>query len=184
MLPKMKKERKDQDTIPDEILNQRAQLYAQVEDKIEIKGEIKEYLTFRLGQQWYMVGTHQLSEILEPQRISFLPRNKKFISGTMNVRGNIVLVADIKALLNIPEEPDHPHAKIILTRIDGDLTGFSVDEITGVQHIDTYKIKPAISTIHELSAEFINGLYQTQEKHFVLLNLGRLWLEMANKLGN
>ena len=179
----MKPERKDQNTISDEILNQRAELYAQVENKIEIKGEIKEYLAFRLGQQWYMADTKQLSEVLEPQRVSILPRTRKFISGIMNVRGNIILVADIKALLNVSEEAKHPGAKIILTRLEGDLTGFLVDEILGVMRIDTYKIKPAISTIHELAAEFINGLYQAQDKHFVLLNLGRLWQEMANKLG-
>lgn len=180
----MKTKLKTPDTIPDEILNQRAQLYARVEEKVEIKGEIREYLAFRLGQQWYLADTRQLSEVLEPQRISLFPRNRKFISGAMNVRGNIVLIADIKALLNISGKPGHEPARIILTMIDGDLTGFLVDEILGVAHIDTYEIKPAISTIHELTAEFINGLYQTQDRHFVLLNLGRLWLEMANKLGN
>jgi len=173
----------DQNTIPDEILNARAELYAQVEERIEIKGQIKEYIAFRLGQQWYMADTHQLSEVLNPQRISLLPRNRKFISGIMNIRGNIVLIADIKALLNIPEDPDHLYAKIILTKIEEDLTGFPVDEILGVVHIDTYGIKPVISAMQGLKADFINGLYQQEDKHFVLLNLERLWLEMTNKLG-
>ena len=166
------------DELTPELLKERAMAYARQEEKIDVLGELKQFFCFRLGQEWFLVEMSFVSEIVPPARISRIPRGKEFLLGMMNVRGSIVLIADMGRLLRITPTLIKKDLKTIVLKTGGNITGFPVDEVREALWLDTGRMQRNIFTIQGIEAEFIKGLFRHKDKHFVWLDIERVLLEI------
>lgn len=168
--------------ISQDILAQRAHEYARHEEKREIIGTLQDYMGFELGQETYLIEMPFIDEILRLGRISRLPRQKNFIAGVMNIRGNIALIADIRKLIGIPDAPSHDFQKIILIKHENETTGFIADKVMGIQTFDTGRLQKNISTFQGVVGNFIKGVYEDNNKHFICLEVEKVFFEISKQL--
>ena len=165
-----------------DILKQRAKEYAQVEEKTEVKGELKEFLGFRLGKEWYLLEMELINEVLSLTRLSRLPHASELVSGVVNVRGAIVLVMDLAKLLHVPTAEHRDTSRFIFLKTSDDITGFLADEVSEIFLLGSGDSQPPIATITGLQAEFITGLFDINGKPFVWLDMERILVEVEARL--
>jgi purine-binding chemotaxis protein CheW len=66
--------------------------------------EIREFLLFRLGREYYGFSMDKISEIINIYSITPVPRAPLHLKGIISLRGRIIPVIDLKKLLRIHEE--------------------------------------------------------------------------------
>ena len=100
------------------------------------------YLVFRSGSILYAMSTDYVMEIFTYVDITKVPMMPEFVSGVINLRGQIVPIVDFRLLLGrFPEE--EPCA--IILDIDGTQIGILVDTVDQMVDISRSAILPVPS---------------------------------------
>src|SRR6185436_7354668 len=58
--------------------------------------EIRQYLTFKLGEEVYALDVATVREVLDFTTVTKIPRTPEFMRGVINLRGNVVPVVDLR----------------------------------------------------------------------------------------
>ncbi len=144
----------------DEVLRKRAQSLAQAQEE-EATDDARSLLLFRLGEEWYAFPVEGVREIYNDCSITRIPRVPEYILGVVNVRGEIMSVTDLGAMIRVPSRTQHtdveelPSAIIIAN--EHCVTAVVVDEIGDIAEIPGGDVEPALSTLDKMQAEFVAG---------------------------
>jgi len=114
---------------------------------------------------------------------TLLPNSPKQVKGVINLRGVIVPVLDLRAVLGMPQaEYNAATVVIILHFEDGEkqrVMGIVVDAVSEVIPVESSLVKPAPESGNKLDAQFIAGLVKIGGKVVILLQATRL-LDVSN----
>ena len=58
--------------------------------------DTRQYLTFKLGGEVFAIDVSKVREVLDFTTITKIPRTPDFMSGVINLRGNVVPVVDLR----------------------------------------------------------------------------------------
>ncbi|MHB1136583.1 MAG: chemotaxis protein CheW [Coriobacteriia bacterium] len=143
-----------------EILRRRAASLAQTPDDAT-SAESTGLLKFRLGQEWYAVPIAMVREIHNEYTVTRIPRVPDHILGVVNVRGEIVSVTDLGALIRVPSRTvldiDGHMPSAIVVANDICVSALVVDEIGDIIDVAEEAIEPPLSTLDKAQAEFMSG---------------------------
>lgn len=99
------------------------------------------HVIFRLERERYALPLAAIREVLTPpQRMSRVPRAPAAVRGVMNLRGRVVTVLELGALLGLPPPTSAFGKVVLLDRGRRDL-GLLVTEVEGIEPIE--KLTPA-----------------------------------------
>jgi twitching motility protein PilI len=73
---------------------------------------------FRIGDLGLLIGADTVSEVLEKTPIFAIPRTPAWLTGLLNLRGNLVPVFDLKLFLRLQHESDQKRYVLVLDRGD------------------------------------------------------------------
>ena len=149
---------------------------------IESLGELKEVLSFRLKNEWYLIEMNFIDEILPSTRISRFAKQAEFVSGMVNVSGSLILIVEIGMFLNLSKAEIKKDSRTVFLKTGNDITGFLADEVAETIKIDTATCQASIATIQGVEAEFIKGIFKGKEKHYIWLDIERVLLEIEMRL--
>jgi len=166
----------------DELIKDRTKEYSQHTETREVRGELKNFLKFRFGSECYAMEMLYMNEVLKSKRISCIPRQKDFVKGVVNVRGEIVMIVDLKSLLNITSETQGSESRMILLKRNSELSGFIADEVFGTEQMDTEDFQSSLATFKGGSAEFIAGLCTREGQNLIWLDAEKILTEIARRL--
>ncbi len=62
-----------------------------------------QYLTFKLKEEVFAIEISKVREVLEYTTLTKVPRTPDFMSGVINLRGNVVPVIDLNLKLGMPK---------------------------------------------------------------------------------
>ena len=87
----------------------------------------------RIGREAYAIPVTHVREVLEIGHVTPLPGSGEHVIGLRNLRGQIVPVFDVAALIGAGalDEP----GKVCVTELNGSVAGLAVDEVTDVAEI-------------------------------------------------
>ncbi|MBN2247600.1 MAG: purine-binding chemotaxis protein CheW [Coriobacteriia bacterium] len=143
-----------------EILRRRAASLAQAPDDA-VSVESTGLLKFRLGQEWYAVPIAMVREIHNEYAITRIPRVPDYILGVVNVRGEIVSVTDLAALIRVPSrvalDIDDELPSAIIVANETCVSALVVDEIGDIIDVAREAIEPPLSTLDKAQAEYMSG---------------------------
>lgn len=97
-----------------------------------------EVVEFILGGERYALDIHLVQEIVEMQQITPVPRAPPYISGLMNLRGEITNIMNLNTLLGLLTREVQNTQKIIVLVpgvVSGTNVGIIVDDVTGVLQV-------------------------------------------------
>lgn len=89
----------------------------------------KQYLSFRLGKEWFALSVYHLVEVLPPPKITRVPSVPDHILGVMNLRGEVLLAIDLKRFFGLPQDKPATDPAVIVVEQGGVRTGLLVDSI-------------------------------------------------------
>lgn len=143
-----------------EILRRRALSLAQAPDD-EVSTESTGLLKFRLGQEWYAVPIAVVREIHNEYAVTRIPRVPDYVLGVINVRGEIVSVTDLGALIRVPSRTtldiDGELPSAIVVADETCVSALVVDEIGDIIDVAHEAIEPPLSTLDKAQAEYMSG---------------------------
>ncbi len=99
--------------------------------------EAIDHIVFRLGGQRYAVPVGKIVELDRPPTCAVVPNTPAFVLGVTNVRGDILSVIDLRALLGISRVVRSEAVRLLTIRsADGEMkTGLIVDSLQGMRSV-------------------------------------------------
>ncbi len=144
-------------------------------------GNLEDFVTFFIGNQMFGIPVLRVQDILTPNQIAPIPLAPKEVVGSINLRGRIVTVIDVRIRLGLPpREEDNTGNMGVTVEQDNDLYTLLVDQIGDVIGLskEFYEKNPA--TLDPKWREFSNGVYRLEESLLVVLDIDNL-LDLATE---
>jgi len=137
-----------------------------------------QYLTFTLDNETYAIEIFKVREVIHYINITHVPRMPKFLSGIINLRGNVVSVIDLRQILDMEPIEKTVDTCIIFAEVtfgdEGILLGMLADSVQEVIEVDTGQIGPPPRMGTMLDTEFIKGVGKRGDNFFIILNIDKV----------
>ena len=141
--------------------------------------EVRQYLTFKLGEEVFGLDVGKVREILDFTAITKVPRTPDFMRGVINLRGSVVPVVDMRVKFGMSSTEKTVNTCIIVTevRLEGETTvlGALVDSVQEVFELEPDQIEPAPRIGTRLKTEFILGMGKRDERFIMLLDVDKVF---------
>ncbi len=128
-----------------------------------------QFVTFRLGPEWYAVGIDAVREVVRVERLTYLPSAPAQIAGAINLRGNIVSVTDPKRLFAMPAGAAGEQSRIVVIESPTAETGLLVDEVGQVVAIAPSQLEPPLATFTPAQAAYIEHVCRCDGRLLAIL---------------
>lgn len=147
-----------------------------VDDAIPAASCAGQFLTFGVNDEVYAIGILRIHEIIQYRSLTVVPLMPDFISGVINLRGNVVPIVNLAKRFNQPVREPGKRSSIIIVEIDGsDDTrldiGIVVDKVNGVIELDQADIAPPPAFGTRVRTEFIHGIGRSEDRLLILLDI-------------
>jgi len=141
------------------------------------EAKVVQLIVFGLGEQEFGAEIDQVREIIRVGLITPMPDSPDFIKGVTNVRGEITVAIDLKALFFLHTNQEVENKHIVITEQEKNLFGLMVDEVTEVLRIPGTEIKPPPEVVTKIDKKYISGLVTLENRLIVLLDLTKVLSE-------
>src|ERR1700742_1309970 len=86
--------------------------------------DTRQYLTFKLGEEVFAIDVSKVREVLEFTTITKIPRTPEFMSGVINLRGNVVPVVDLRLCFEMSKTEKTVNTCVVVMEmlVDGEPT--------------------------------------------------------------
>jgi purine-binding chemotaxis protein CheW len=129
----------------------------------------------RLGEESFGVELDMVREFSHLRRVTAVPCCPPHIAGNMNLRGDILTLADIRTLLNIAA--DGAAAEVMVIESDDLSIGVPVDEVLEVIYVRPADIAPLPAVARGEKNEYCKGLVRYGESMVSILDMRKLLAE-------
>lgn len=133
-----------------------------------------QFLTFTIADEHFGMDLHQTREIIEYAGITQVPLMPQFISGVINLRGEVVPVIDLSVRLGRKPITIHKRTCVIVIELHSSeqncVLGLLADAVNEVIDISTSDIEDAPAFGAKIRAEFIQGIAKNGDEFIVLLD--------------
>ncbi len=131
----------------------------------------REYITFRIGSQYFCIDIMSVREIRGWTPATTLPRAPGFVRGVINLRGIVLPIIDLAERLGFaPAEPTARHV-IIVAQTKRQVVGLLVDAVSDIiaQPADKVQATPDIGS--EAARAFVLGVMAIDDRMVSLIAL-------------
>jgi len=136
---------------------------------------LEDYVTFTISDQMFGIPVLRVQDILTPDRIAPVPLAPPEVRGSINLRGRIVTVIDVRVRLSLPPLENAGEGNMGVTvEQDHDLYTLLVDKIGDVIGLSKEHYEKNPGTLDPLWREFSSGVFRLDEKLMVVLDIDRL----------
>jgi purine-binding chemotaxis protein CheW len=151
----------------------------EVSDKNENASNVQQFLTFVLNDETYGVGILHIREIIEYDNLTVVPLMPDFISGVINLRGNVVPVVNLARRFEHESKEIGKRTSIIIIDIkdaegEGVEVGMVVDIVNEVIELASSDIAAAPTFGAKIRTEFIQGMGKIDDKLMILLDVNHV----------
>lgn len=137
-------------------------------------GEASDLVTMTVAGQLFGIPVLQVQDVLKPQRITRIPLAPPEIAGSLNLRGRIVTVIDLRSCLGMPKQ-DRSHERMsIVVDFHGELYSLLVDQIGDVLSLPNADFEHNPPTLEKRWREIASGIYRLNQNLLVVLDVARL----------
>jgi len=134
---------------------------------------MEKFAVFKIGKEDFGVNISRVVEILKSQKIFFLPELPDFISGVINVRGEVIPLLDLRKRFGM-NVGGTEKCRIIVVRYEDEKIGLLVDEIDKIIPFSPEEISAPPAMFKGLRTEYLIGLGKKEDRIVILLNIEKL----------
>ncbi|HEC98320.1 MAG TPA: chemotaxis protein CheW [Nitrospirae bacterium] len=145
------------------------------EDSREIKDDILQLATFRLGEEEYAVEISTVQEINRMTEITKVPNSPPYIEGVLNLRGKIIPAVNLRKKFGLSEKDFDRHTRIMVVDIMETMVGLIVDAVSEVMRISAETLEPAPAMTTGVHSKYIKGIGKINDRLIILLDLDKLF---------
>ena len=139
-------------------------------------GKAGKYLTFRLDGTDFGIEILKVVEILKMMEITTVPMWPSFAKGTINLRGKVIPVVDLRMKFGLSQTEMTEHTCTIVVELGGSQIGVVVEAVNEVQEIPEDKIEDSPDIGGTVNSDIILGMGQSGGNTVILLSLEKILL--------
>ncbi len=131
-----------------------------------------QYILFTLDNQNYYLDLKNVKEVISVKRLNItrLPYTKDFIKGIINLKGDFLVVVDLKRFLNNAENNVQEGSKLIITQGKDFNIAFLVDEILSIKNLQNTQITKSFSA----GSAYIYAEFMEDNQLYSILNFEKI----------
>lgn len=141
--------------------------------------ETRQYLTFKLGDEIFATDVAKVREVLDFTTITKIPRTPDFMSGVINLRGNVVPVVDLRLCFEMSKTEKTVNTCVVVVEmlLDGESTviGALADSVEEVIDLEPDQIEPAPKIGTQIRTDFIKGMGKRDSQFIMILDIDRIF---------
>jgi purine-binding chemotaxis protein CheW len=155
-----------------EILHQRANALA-LQAEGESHATLPEVVVVGISGEYFGLPLLSVREFCETRAVTPIPCCPSHISGSINLRGEILVVMDLRSLMGEAKD-DAIYRKVVVVE-EGDITvGLGIEEIYDVVPVDTMKLSRLPLTAGSRSEEYLSGVAVWGQRSLMILDCHKL----------
>ena len=141
--------------------------------------ETRQYLTFNLGDEVFAIDVSQVREVLDFTAVTRIPRTPDFMSGVINLRGNVVPVVDLRLCFEMSRTQKTVNTCIVVAEmlVEGEPTvvGALADSVEEVIDLEPEQIQPPPRMGMQVRTDFIKGMGRRDTQFVMILDIDRVF---------
>ncbi len=161
--------------------NEVQEVYGRSEESPEerrARGEIRSserYLLYTLAGSRYAVGVPHVLEISRVPQLTAVPNVPEWVSGVINLRGEIISVIDLRTFLGLEQsyQLDQSRLLIVKTQDDSLTTSLIVDQINGFARIPENLIQDLTMSFQGNLDPYLVGISDYEDQVLAVFDLER-----------
>ena len=151
----------------------------------------KQFTTFKLGDDLFGIDILMVREINRSLQITPVEQAPEFVTGLLNLRGQIITVIDLGVRLGLDrrevmgstrcivlktsqELANRNVAEDIVKSASTDQVGFLVDSVGDMVSVTDNEIAPPPANLGQVSEKFLTGVVKLEHGLVGLLDVGRI----------
>lgn len=138
------------------------------------KSEMKQYVTFVIGNEYYGVEVLKVQEIIGMTQIVHVPNSAEFMKGVINLRGTVVPVVDMRKRFRMQERDYDMFTVIIIVEVKNRMIGMIVDSVSDVVDMEESSIQDTPHFAAKIETDYIRGMGQVDDKLVIILDIDRI----------
>ena len=131
-----------------------------------------------IGDEVFALNTELVREIIDPVPVTRVAGARPFLPSVVNVRGNVIPLADLRVRFNMPMVESTPDTRIVVLEIaiDGDpvLVGVVADKVHEVTEISQNDVQQTPRVGMHWNPEFINFITKWRDEFVIVPNMERI----------
>ncbi len=147
---------------------------------------LTDVVQFRMGGELYAMDIFIAREIVEMVPITPIPRSPSYISGIINLRGEITNIVNLNELLGLPVNTmAQENQKIIVLMADavgGSNIGIIVDDVQSIIQVDEKDVEKVGEGLTSDINEYVKGIIKTYEEGDDKKGALVIWIDMQKIL--
>lgn len=123
----------------------------------------------RIGSMLIGIGLDRVQEINRLVEPTFVPLMDPYLRGVINLRGQLVTVIDLGAVITRTEGKVTPRSRTVVVEIGDEVCGLVVDEVGDVAEVSANAIEPLPSHLPQEHRHWFRGMVQLQNDQLLLV---------------
>jgi purine-binding chemotaxis protein CheW len=135
--------RRDEGAVREPVAGERTDPIAAARPKpAAAPAEVIQLVVFRVGAEEYALDILRIKEIINPLRVTLVPRAPRFIEGVVELRGTILPIVDMRKRFDLPPTPMTRRSKYIIVGVQGRVLGLIVDAVSETLRVARADLRP------------------------------------------
>jgi purine-binding chemotaxis protein CheW len=131
------------------------------------------FLTFKSEGKFYALPAASVAEVVRVPPLARVPQAPRSLMGLINLRGSVVPVASVRALLGREGTTTNPASRLIVLH-GASPVALAVDEVTNLVRIAPEKVKTAEADVASESGEYLRGVFEDSSHITKILDIQEL----------
>ena len=134
----------------------------------------QEIVIFNLGKEKFALFTDQVKSIEEMQDIVPVPMAPDYLSGLINLRGEITTIIDLRRRLHLKNSQIGPDVVIIIVDYNQETAGLIVDRVDSVETIKAVPKDVPDNIRKAANGRFYDKVIEINREIIIILNLDKI----------
>jgi purine-binding chemotaxis protein CheW len=137
--------------------------------------QTNQYLSFTMRDENFAIEISKVREVLDVSTLTRIPRMPDYLSGVINLRGNVVPVMDLglKLGMEVIERSKNTCIMIVEVRVEGVEVemGVLTDSVQMVLDLPPEQVEAVPKMGTDLNTDFIKGMGRQEERFLIILDI-------------
>ncbi len=131
-------------------------------------------VTMRIDQQMFGVPVQHVRDVLREQKVARIPTATPEIEGSINLRGRIVTVINLRKRLKLNAVEHDARHMFVVVEHDNELYSLMVDSVGDVMTIAKDRIEKSPANLSPNWREVATGITRLQDELLVVMDISTL----------
>ncbi|MBR0687419.1 chemotaxis protein CheW [Bradyrhizobium manausense] len=145
---------------------------------VEHRADAMQVVMIGLGEEKFALDAGLVREIIDPVPVTKVAGARAFVPSVINVRGNVIPLADLRIRFGMPQLEDSADTRIVVIEIELDdepvLVGVTADKVYEVTEISQTDVQQTPRVGMHWKPEFIRFIAKWREEFVIVPNMERI----------